>query len=229
VIDANHGLYQFYLAGVCILSGNQEHVVIYANHGTYLFYLVGVYILLVNPEHVVIYTNHGIRLFYLVGFYILSGNPEHVVVYTNHCVYLFYLVGVYILSVNPEHVVVYANHGIYLFYLVGVYILSGNPEHVVLGDDVAVTLTCVTDDDNRIVKWTKNYITVADIVRQCEFITTDSTYNYTCDLGNKIYYLIIPPDAITDGMQNVIWNCLPFLGRGSNTWSLTLSGTYGIR
>ena len=68
-----------------------------------------------------------------------------------------------------------------------------------------------------------------DIVRQCEFIgTTDNTYNYTCDLVNKIYYLIIPQDAIADGIQNVSWRCLPFIGRGSNKWSLTVSGTYGV-
>jgi hypothetical protein len=84
------------------------------------------------------------------------------------------------------------------------------------------------DDDKGIVKWTRNYITVADIVRKCEVITNDKTYNYTCDLVNKRYYLIIPPDAITNGTQNVAWKCLPFYGRGSNTWSITLSGTYDL-
>jgi hypothetical protein len=117
---------------------------------------------------------------------------------------------------------------IYLFYLAGVYILSGSPEHVVLGDNITVTLTCVTDDNYTIVKWTRNSITVADIVRQCEFTTIDNTYNFTCDVDNKIYHLIIPPDAITDGIQNVVWLCLPVVGRGSNRWSLTVSGTYGI-
>ena len=112
--------------------------------------------------------------------------------------------------------------------MIGVYQLSGNPEHVVLGDDVAVTLTCDTDDDNRIVKWTRNEIAIADIVRQCEVINADKTYNYTCDLVNKRYYLIIPPDVITNGIQNVGWNCFPFFGRGSNTWSLSLLGTYGV-
>jgi hypothetical protein len=119
-------------------------------------------------------------------------------------------------------------HHIYLFDLAGVYILSGSPEHVVLGDNITVTLTCVTDDNKKIVKWTRNSIAVADIVRQCELITLDNTYNFTCDVDNKIYYLSIPPDPITDGIQNVVWACLPFFGQGSNTWSLTVSGTYGI-
>ena len=119
-------------------------------------------------------------------------------------------------------------HHIYLFDLAGVYILSGSPEHVVLGDNITVTLTCVTDDNKKIVKWTRNSIAVADIVRQCELITPDNTYNFTCDVDNERYYLIIPPDAITDGIQNVVWACLPFFGQGSNTWSLTVSGTYGI-
>jgi len=43
-----------------------------------------------------------------------------------------------------------------LFHLVGVYILSGNPEHVVLGDNVPVTLTCVTDDNYKLVTWIKD-------------------------------------------------------------------------
>ena len=145
-------------------------------------------------------------------------------VYANHGIYLFYLVGLYILSGNPERVVVYTNHCIYLFYLVGLYILSGNPEHVVLGDNTTVTLTCVTDDNYKIVKWTRNSTTVADIVRQCEFITINNNYNFTCDLVNKTYYLHIPPDAITDGIQNVSWRCLPAVGTGSNKWNLTLSG-----
>ena len=151
-----------------------------------------------------------------------------VVVHVKHHIYLFYLVVFHILSGNPEHVVIYANYVIYQLYLVGVYILSGNPEHVVLGDDVAVTLTCVTDDDKRIVKWTRNDIALVDIVRQCESINADTTYNYTCDLVNKTYYLIIPPDSITDGIHNVVWRCLPFFGVGSNGWSLTLSGTYDV-
>ena len=125
-------------------------------------------------------------------------------------------------------VVVLVKHHIYLFYLVGVYILSGSPEHVVLGDDVAVTLTCVTDDNYKVVKWTRNDRAVADIVRQCEFITIDNTYNFTCDVDNKKYYLIIPPDAITDGINNVVWRCLPAVGQGSNGWGLMLSGTYGV-
>ena len=125
-------------------------------------------------------------------------------------------------------VVVLVKHHSYLFYLVGVYILSGHPDHVVLGDNIKVTLTCATDDNYKFVKWTRNGITVADIVRQCELIYADNTYNFTCDVDNKIYYLIIPPDAITDGIQNVIWRCLPIVGRGSNTWRLTLSGTYDV-
>ena len=120
-------------------------------------------------------------------------------------------------------------HHIYLCYLAGVYILSGSPEHVVLGDNITVTLTCVTDDNYKIVKWTRNSRTVADIVRQCEFTTIDNTYNFTCDVDNKRYHLIIPPDAITDGIHNVVWLCLPVFGQGSNRWSLTVSGTYGIR
>ena len=105
--------------------------------------------------------------------------------------------------------------------------LSGKPEHVVLGDNVTVTLTCVTDDNYRLVSWTKDFINIANIKDDCVFTSIpDNNYNYTCDVANKIYYLIIPPDAITDGIQSVIWRCLPFLGQGSNTWGLTLSGTY---
>ena len=104
--------------------------------------------------------------------------------------------------------------------------LSGNPEHVVLGDNVAVTLTCVTDDDYTIVSWIKDSSIIASIRDDCVFTSIpDDTYNYTCDVANKIYYLIIPPDDITDGIQNVIWRCLPVLGIGSNAWSLTVSGT----
>lgn len=104
--------------------------------------------------------------------------------------------------------------------------LSGNPEHIVLGDNVTVTLTCVTDDDHKFVSWTKDVTKIADIQADCEFTSIpDNTYNYTCDLTNKIYYLSIPPDVITDGIQNVVWRCLPVYGKGSNKWSLTVSGT----
>ena len=107
--------------------------------------------------------------------------------------------------------------------------LSGNPEHVVFGDNVTVTLTCVTDDDYKIVSWTKDARKIADINDDCVFFNIpDNTYNYTCDVANKRYYLIIPPDAITYGIQNVVWRCLPVFGKGSNTWSLTVSGTYGV-
>ena len=107
--------------------------------------------------------------------------------------------------------------------------LSGNPEHVVLGDNVTVTLTCVTDDDYNIVVWVKDAIRIANIKDDCVFTSVpDDTYNYTCNVANKRYYLIIPPDAITDGIQNVVWRCLPVFGKGSNTWSLTVSGTYGV-
>jgi hypothetical protein len=122
--------------------------------------------------------------------------------------------------------VVYANHGIYLFYLVGAYMLSGIPEHVVLGDNVTVTLTCVVDDDFKIVTWIKNSIKIASIRDDCVFTNIpDNTYNYTCDVDNKAYYLIIPPDAIADGIQNSFWQCNPVIGQGSNMWSLTVSGT----
>jgi hypothetical protein len=105
--------------------------------------------------------------------------------------------------------------------------LSSNQEPVVLGDNVTVTLTCVTDDDYQIVTWTKDAIKIADIKDDCVFTSIpDNNYNYTCDVANKIYYLIIPPDAIIDGIQSVVWQCLPIFGQGSNTWSLTLSGTY---
>ena len=107
--------------------------------------------------------------------------------------------------------------------------LSGNPEHVVLGDNIKVTLTCVTDDDNTFVSWTKDQRKIADIKDNCAFTSIpDDTYNYACDVANTIYYLIIPPDAITDGIQNTTWRCLPVFGKGSNTWNLTVSGTYGV-
>jgi hypothetical protein len=104
--------------------------------------------------------------------------------------------------------------------------LSGNPEHVVLGDNVAVTLTSVTDDDYKFVTWLKDGIKIANIKDDCVFASIpDYTYNYTCDVTNKRYYLIIPPDAITDGIQNSVWACIPIYGQGSNAWSLTVSGT----
>ena len=120
------------------------------------------------------------------------------------------------------------NHS-HLTIFTGVYILSGNPEHVVLGDNVTVTLTCVVDDNYKIVTWVKDGITIAGIRNECELGNgADPTYTYTCDLANKIYYLIIPPDAITDGIQNVTWWCAPIVGTGSNLWGLTLSGIYGV-
>jgi hypothetical protein len=118
------------------------------------------------------------------------------------------------------------NNNIYLFQLAGMYLLSGNPEHVVPGDNVTVTLTCVVDDDFKIVTWTKNSIKIASIRDDCVFTNIpDNTYNYTCDVANKTYYLIIPPDAITDGIQNSVWQCIPVIGQESNMWSLTVSGT----
>ena len=121
------------------------------------------------------------------------------------------------------------NRYIYLFQLVGVYIISGNPEHVVLGENVAVTLTCVTDDDNRFVAWSKDTIQITNIRDECVFIgTPDNTYNYACDPDNNTYNLIIPPNAIIDGIQNVEWGCRPVVGTGSKKWQLTLSGTYGL-
>jgi hypothetical protein len=108
----------------------------------------------------------------------------------------------------------------------GVYMLSGNPEHVVLGDNVTVTLTCVVDDNYKIVTWIKEGIIIASIQNECD--VDDTRYTncmYTCDLANKRYYLIIPPDAITDGIHSVTWQCLPVVGQGSNKWSLTVSGT----
>ena len=132
---------------------------------------------------------------------------------------------------DPLHglVQVIAINNEYLFQLVGVYILSGNPQHVVLGDNVTVTLTCVVDDDRKIVTWVKDRINIASIENECELDDAgDTNYMYTCDLANKRYYLIIPPDAITDGIQNVVWRCLPVVGTGSITWSLTLSGSYNV-
>ena len=117
----------------------------------------------------------------------------------------------------------------YIYFVViptcfGAYMISGNPEHVVLGDNVTVTLTCVTDDDYKIITWTKDAIKIADIKDDCNFTSIpDDTYNYTCDVAKKRYYLIIPPDAITDGIQNVGWRCLPVYGQGSAVWNLTLS------
>ena len=52
---------------------------------------------------------------------------------------------------------------IYLFQLAGAYFLSGNLNHVVLGDNVTVTLTCVVDDNNKFVTWTKCGINIARI------------------------------------------------------------------
>ena len=124
---------------------------------------------------------------------------------------------------------VIGNNNDYLFQLVGVYILSGNPQHVVLGDNVTVTLTCVVDDNYKIVTWRKETTIVASINNECDINDArDTTYTYTCDLANNKYYLMIPPDAITDGIQNSLWVCLPVTGTGSNTWSITLSGTYDV-
>jgi hypothetical protein len=115
----------------------------------------------------------------------------------------------------------------YLTIFTGVYILSGNPEHVVLGDNVTVTLTCIREDIRKYVGWAKDTIYIATIRKECEVNNgPDNTYTYTCDLVNNIYYLHISPDAITDGIQNVEWQCLPFTGSASNKWSLTLSGMY---
>jgi hypothetical protein len=84
------------------------------------------------------------------------------------------------------------------------------------------------DDEPIFVTWVKDGIYVGYIGNDCELGKgTDTTYNYICDLDTKMFYLIIPPDAITDGIQNVVWRCFPPIGLGSNTWSLKLSGTYG--
>jgi hypothetical protein len=110
--------------------------------------------------------------------------------------------------------------------VIGVYILSGSPEHVVLGDNVTVTLTCVVDDNNKLVTWSKDSIYVASIQNECELGNgADNTYNYTCDVDNNIYHLVIPPDVISEGMQSVVWLCLPVVETDSNGWSLALSGT----
>ena len=120
------------------------------------------------------------------------------------------------------------NHS-YSTIFTGVYILSGNPDHVVLGDNEFVTLTCLTDDTHVIVTWKKDDITLASINSRCASTTMpENTYNYTCDVANSRYYLIIPPDAITDGIQNSKWKCTPLLGPGSSKWTLTLLGTYGV-
>jgi hypothetical protein len=110
--------------------------------------------------------------------------------------------------------------------VIGVYILSGSPEHVVLGDNVTVTLTCVVDDNYKLVTWCKGSIYVASIRNECELGNgADTTYNYTCDVDNNIYHLVIPPDVISEDIQRVVWRCLPVVGTGSNGWSLSLSGT----
>ena len=85
------------------------------------------------------------------------------------------------------------------------------------------------DDNYKVVIWVKEGNNIANIEKECELaIGADTQYTYTCDLANKIYHLIIPPDAVTDGIQNVSWWCLPVVGIISNMWSLTLSGTYGV-
>ena len=104
--------------------------------------------------------------------------------------------------------------------------LSGKPGNVVLGDNVTGTLKCIVDDDIKFIAWKKDDKRIANIKKDCVITdATNNTYNYTCDLANKRYYLSIPPDAITDGMQNVVWQCLAIVGQGSNMWSFTLSGT----
>ena len=124
---------------------------------------------------------------------------------------------------------VIVNIYIYLFQLAGGNFLSSNPKHVVLGDNVTVTLTCVVDDDNKIATWVKDGINIASIENECELENgADTNYMYTCDVANTRYYLIIPPGAITDGIQNVVWRCTPVVGTGSNKWSLTFSGPYGV-
>ena len=115
---------------------------------------------------------------------------------------------------------VYLNPGIYLHYIpystifTALFILSGRPERVVLGDNVTVTLTCVVDDEREIVTWVKDGFNIASIENECEPDNiADTNYMYTCDLANKRYYLIIPPGAITDGIQKVVWRCTPVLGQ----------------
>jgi hypothetical protein len=110
--------------------------------------------------------------------------------------------------------------------VVGVYIQSGSPEHVVLGDNVIVTLTCVVDDNYKLVTWSKDSIYVGSIRNECELGNgADTACNYTCDVDNNVYHLVIPPDVISEGIQCVVWRCLPVVGTGSNGWSLALSGT----
>ena len=110
--------------------------------------------------------------------------------------------------------------------VIGVYILSGSPEYVVLGDNVTVTLTCVVDDHYKLVTWSKDSIYVASIRNECEPDNgADNTYNYTCDVDNNIYHLVIPLDVISESIQSVVWRCLTVVGTGSNGWSLALSGT----
>jgi hypothetical protein len=50
----------------------------------------------------------------------------------------------------------------------GAYVLSGNPDHVVHGDNVTITLTCVADDNNKLVTWTKGGINIASIKNECK-------------------------------------------------------------
>ena len=83
------------------------------------------------------------------------------------------------------------------------------------------------DDSYKIVTWRKDTTLVASIKNECDVDDArDTKYTYTCDLDNQMYYLIIPPDAIIDGIQNSVWVCLPVVGDGSNSWNLTVAGTY---
>jgi hypothetical protein len=85
------------------------------------------------------------------------------------------------------------------------------------------------DDNYKLVTWKKDDTKIANIRDECAFTSVpDNTYNYTCDVDNKMYYLIIPPDAITDGIQDSNWQCLPYVETGSSEWSLKLSGTYSV-
>ena len=70
---------------------------------------------------------------------------------------------------------VIVNIFIYLFQLAGAYFLSGNPDHVVIGDNVTVTLTCVADDNNTFVAWTKCGIDIASITNECELPNVANT------------------------------------------------------
>jgi hypothetical protein len=63
---------------------------------------------------------------------------------------------------------VIVNICIYLFQLAGAYFISGNPDDVVIGDNVTVTLTCVVDDNNTFVTWTKCGINIASMKYECE-------------------------------------------------------------